>query len=122
MSDSLIERILLYRNGPDGVSGTFDDGVFMQASNLAAELAQRVKVSQEDINVLNQLVSKGQLGIDSKCFRIRSDGEAIKKRQVLEIDAVADIEGKILSWSAGMPRRMTPLELEQAVHKTETGD
>jgi hypothetical protein len=114
MDDSLADKIMLFRAGPDREQGTPDDNVFLQPTGWDAELVKHVKMTNNDITLLNQMVAAGRLGIDSRNFRIRSIGMVSRKQQALEIDAVSDIEGKILSWSAGVPRRMTPSELEQA--------
>lgn len=126
MNDALADKIMLFRMGADFEEGTPDDGVFSQpAGGIATSLIGQVKMEQSDINLLTQLIDEkrtatmGRLGINSRNFRIRSMGAVPRKQQVLEIDVVADVEGKILSWSTGVPRRMTPLELDQTVQKTQ---
>jgi len=119
MDEVLADKIMTFRAGADGERGTRDDNVFTQLGNWDAELGKRVKMTNNDSALLNQIVATGQLGINSRNFRIRSLAAIPRKQQALEIDAVADIEGKILSWAVGVPRRMTPLELEQAVQKKQ---
>lgn len=119
MEESLVEKIISYRAGPDSEEGTLDDNVFTQAGNIGADLVRRVKAAQEDINFLNRLVLAERVGVDSKNFRIRSRGIILQKRQILETEAVADIGGKILSWATGLPRRMSPAELEQLTRTTQ---
>jgi general secretion pathway protein K len=117
MDDVLADKIMLFRTGADGEQGTRDDHVFNQTGNLGAELLRYVKMTNNDITLLNQIVATGRLGINSKNFRIRSLAAIPRKQQAIEIDAIVNIDGKVLSWSAGVPRRMTPLELEQAAQK-----
>ena len=119
MDDVLADNIMLFRTGPDGEQGTRDDNFFNQTGNWDAELLKHVKMTNNDIALLNQIVATGRLGINSRNFRIRSLAVIPRKRQAVEIDAIVNIDGKILLWSTGVPRRMTPLELEQAAQKTQ---
>jgi general secretion pathway protein K len=119
MEDDLADKIMLFRTGADLEQGTPDDNVFTQLGNWDAELGKRVKMTDNDISLLNQIVATERLGINSLNFRIRSLGAIPRKQQALEMDVVADIEGKILSWSTGVPRRMTPAELVQAAKKSQ---
>ncbi len=120
MDETLADKIMLFRTGTDMEQGTRDDNVFTQMGNWDAELGKRVKMTNNDSNLLNQIVATGRLGINSRNFRILSLATILRKQQAIEIDAVVDIGGKILSWSAGVPRRMTPLELEQAAQKKQS--
>ena len=119
MDEVFVDKIMLFRTGADGKQGTRDDNVFNQAGDWGAELVKRVKMTPNEINFLNQIVVTGRFGINSKNFRIRSLAAIPRKQQAIEIDAIVDIDGKILSWSTGVPRRMTPLELEQAAPNTQ---
>lgn len=119
MDEVLADKIMLFRTGADMEQGTQDDNVFTQIGNWDAELGKRVKMTNNDVSLLNQIVATGRLGINSHYFRIRSLAAIPRKQQAIEIDAIANIDGKILSWSTGVPRRMTPLELEQAAQKTQ---
>ncbi|MFH0985424.1 MAG: hypothetical protein V1882_07785 [Candidatus Omnitrophota bacterium] len=118
MDDALADKIMVFRVGIDHEQNTSDDGVFKQIGDWNAELGKRVKLTDNDIGVLNQIAKTKQIGINSRYFRILSRGTAPRKRQTLEIEAIADIEGKIYSWAMGVPRRMTPLELQEAGQKS----
>ncbi|MFH1800500.1 MAG: hypothetical protein ABH891_06620 [Candidatus Omnitrophota bacterium] len=119
MDEVLADKIMLFRTGADREQGTRDDHVFNQVGDWGAELGKHVKMTPNEINFVNQTVLTGLFGVNSNNFRIRSLAALPRKQQALEIDAIANIEGKILSWSAGVPRRMTPLELKQAAQKTQ---
>jgi hypothetical protein len=119
MDEALADKIIIFRAGADLEQGTRDDNAFTQIGNWNTELGKHVKMTSNDFNFLSQIAATGRLGINSVNFRIRSLAAIPRKQQAMEIDAVANIEGKILSWSVGIPRRMTPLELEQAVQKTQ---
>lgn len=118
MDEVLADKIMLFRTGADGEQGTRDDNAFKQAGDWGAELGKQVKMDPNEVSFLNQAVATGLFGVNSKNFRIRSLAAVPRKRQALEIDAIVDINGKVLSWSTGVPRRMTPLDLEQAAQKT----
>ena len=122
MEESLIDAIMTFRFGPDREDGTSDDGVFMDTEAISANLISKVKAPQSGVNFLNQLIAAGRFGVNSVNFRIRSHGMILSKKQILDIEAVADGEGKILSWSTGLPRRMSPAELERATAITKKRD
>lgn len=117
MDEVLADKIMLFRTGADREQGTKDDNVFNQAGDWGAELGKRVELTPNEINFLNQTVATGRFGVNSHNFRIRSLAAIPRKQQALEIDAIANIAGKILSWSVGVPRRMTPLELGHVAQK-----
>jgi hypothetical protein len=114
MDDSLADKTMAFRAGADLQLGTPDDQAFTQPGDWHVEFGRRVKLTQGDVSLLNQIMATKQVGINSKYFRIRSIGALPQKRQALEIHAVADIDGRIFSWAVGMPRRMTSLELREA--------
>ena len=120
MDESLADKIIEYRAGPDGEEGTTDDGVFMQAANIAYNLDRQKGISSSDQSIISQLTSTDRLGILSNNFRIKSRGEVRQKQQTLELDVVVDWDGKILSWFSGMPRRMTPFELDSIDRKANS--
>lgn len=122
MSESLVENIVAYRAGPDQEEGTSDDQMFSQIANISVDLIRRVKISQNDVNFLNQIISQGQIGINSHNFRIRSRAEILPQQQKLEIEAVADIDGKILSWSVGVPGKMSPADWRRWLENHRTCD
>jgi len=117
MDELLADKIMLFRTGTDQEQGTSDDNVFNQVGDWGAELGKRVKMTPNEVNFLNQAMVTGLFGVNSRNFRIRSLAALPRRQQALEIDAIADIEGKILSWSVGVPRRMAPMELEQTTQK-----
>jgi type II secretory pathway component PulK len=121
MSKELAGKVVMYRAGQDGEEGTSDDRVFMQAANVSTELMKKVKLAGAESTMVSQMVSKGQLGVDSTHFRIRSQGKSMRKKQILEIEAVADTDGVILSWSVSSPRRMSAPELSLAATGTQEG-
>ncbi len=113
MDSSLIDKIFHYRNGPDREQGTEDDRSFMNLTSIADQLNQVESISSSDVSLISQLVTEDQLGIASSFFMIHSRGEVIKKKQIQDIVAVVDQEGKIHYWqSSGIPRRMTPTEIK----------
>lgn len=86
MSDSdredLIEEIIAYRNGEDGLPGTEDD---QQFENANIETALETHESSK-ITMLNWLRTKQAIGVNSDFFRVEADIELKKiKRRVTAI-------------------------------------
>lgn len=118
MDESLVDKVTTFRAGSDLEEGTADDGVFVDSANIAYTLDRGEGISPSDESLISSLLATERLGVQSNYFRIQSRGELRHKQQTLEVLVVADIEGKILSWSSGIPRRMTALEIDSLDRKS----
>ncbi|MCB1194593.1 general secretion pathway protein GspK [bacterium] len=80
--EDLIEEIIAYRNGEDGLPGTEDD---QQFENANIETALETHESSK-ITMLNWLRTKQAIGVNSDFFRVEADIELKKiKRRVTAI-------------------------------------
>lgn len=106
LSQKAVDKILRYRGGQDGEILTPDDRTFSQPSALTAELSSVITLSSSEVAEISNLVSAGTLVTTSNYFLIRSRGELEHKKVVTDVVARIDREGKIVSWSTGLPRRI----------------
>lgn len=103
LEETLISKILLFRQGPDGVAGTEDDGVFKDEGSIARTLFQSEPINNAEVSQLVNGVSKGILGVQSKFFRIEAlgtSGSSIKqgRRIIGVVEHIQKDEIKIKSW------------------------
>jgi len=97
MSNRLIEKILLYRAGEDGVEGTEDDNFFLTNSEIVPKLSQNYHLSDSEISELNGIIDK-YLTTTSHNFMLEYKIGLKNKKRTSAIVAVFNIQGKILYW------------------------
>jgi len=100
LSETLVDRILYLRSGPDGIDGTMDDYIFRTSGPKGSLiLPESLNLSGEELAVIDYLHVHGILGIDSTCFRIESRGYFKETQESRRIMCVFDgNSGKILYW------------------------
>jgi len=98
LSRGVVDKIIHFRSGPDAKPGTGDDGIFAQIENVTAVLNKAVPPldANEKVEIEN-MISKGKLTTSSVYFRIHSVGVLDKNKASMEIEAVVDHTGKIVS-------------------------
>lgn len=94
----LVENILSFRKGSDGLPGTGDDDIFLQTATIVPRLSQVFDLSPSDISALSNLVAEGRFTTTSNNFMIRSVGRLARKKGQTAIVAVAERNGKIKYW------------------------
>ena len=74
--EELADKIIIYRNGPDGQPGTQDDQTFSDVSTIESVLNTNVPggLTDEEALVIENLVSNQSLMTTSNYFRIESKG------------------------------------------------
>ncbi|MBI1869995.1 MAG: general secretion pathway protein GspK [Chlamydiae bacterium] len=103
LDDSLIEKFMEFRHGPDELPGTEDDGSFKDEGSIARILFEAEPLSSMETSQIINLVSKGLLGVKSKFFRVEATGMPLASlrsgRKVIAI--VEHVQGdyvKIRRW------------------------
>jgi len=96
LSEYIVNNIISYRLGKDGVSGTADDGVFDSDSAITPKLSQFMSLSPSDIAQLTA-VTEQYLSVASSAFKIYSRA-VLKNNKTAVTTAVADKNGKVLYW------------------------
>ena len=104
LDKTLIDKILDYRKGTDREEATKDDRVFSGATKIVTQLSDVESISGGDQAAISNLVAQGLLTVASNNFMIRSKGQLKEKGVEIDIVAVVDRKGKVLFWSAGIPK------------------
>jgi len=69
LSEDAAAKVVHFRQGPDRMEGTKDDGVFTDPNNITAALAQKESMSGEETSKITHAISQGWLGICSENLR-----------------------------------------------------
>lgn len=93
----IVDKILLYRQGEDGIPGTLDDNVFKRASSIVSELSQACHLSPSELAELS-MVADRYLDTDSDNFMIRSVARLDNRDVSSGTVCIVDGSGKILYW------------------------
>ena len=96
LDEDLVNKILSYRYGEDGVLDTADDNVFDTTSNIVPKLGQVVSLSDSEVTQLSGAL--GELVCNSGYFTVDSAARLHDHKNVVRTVAVIDRDGKILSW------------------------
>jgi general secretion pathway protein K len=97
MEESVIEIIMLYRRGEDGVVGTADDGIFWVHSRITSDLTSIYNLSESQLVNLTQVMQ--ELVTKSEYFTVAVVAKLSEKGISSKVDCVVDKQGKILRWS-----------------------
>ena len=96
MSEVLVDKIIFYRRGDDGIEGTQDDNVLKNSANIANDLKSGVGLTEEELNKIVELTSTGLLTLSSKNFTINAEGKISRRRE--KIVCIVDKEKGIKHW------------------------
>ncbi len=98
MSRSLSEKIIHFREGPDGKEATEDDNVFETTFTIIAVLAEAEDLSEEEISQLNDIINGGLVSTRSDNFMGESFGELKNKDSFLKILFIFNRDKSIKFW------------------------
>ena len=90
MDGALIRKIMSFRKGVDGVTGTDDDNMFVVDSSITASLSSIIALSPSEVAVISNLSAGKMLGVSSTAFKIRSLGRMKNKPQICEVICLYD--------------------------------
>lgn len=91
------DNIILFRAGADGVTGTLDDNVFGDFSEIVPKLSAAFKFSDSQAAYLSD-ISNRNFTVKSGAFMIRSVARMISGKQESSVVCVVNHSGKILYW------------------------
>lgn len=97
LSQDLVDKIVSFRLGEDGIIGTSDDNIFEAPSNIVPKLSQFSHLSDSEIAQLSLIVDQ-YLVTNSNNFMARCIAKLNGKKKSSEVIAVINRSGKILSW------------------------
>jgi type II secretory pathway component PulK len=98
IEERVIDKIINYRKGEDGMLGTLDDNVFNSPASIVSQLSQYSSLSSSEVANLSNLVAEGKLTTFSNYFTIEVKAELNYSKTRGKIICVVDRKGKILYW------------------------
>ena len=101
MDEKLVDKVLRFRRGADGILGTEDDQSFAGLGGAEQQLNAFESLTPQEASQVTNLVTQGRLKVSSSVFRIRSSG------RVRNGKIVRTVEG-VVKWG---PKKSSPLTL-----------
>ena len=98
-SANVTDRIIVFRNGKDGVSGTPDDNYFENIADIALKISDAGNLNQAEQAQINNITGEGLISVKSANFMARSRSYMGRDKFVYEAVAVVSRKGKILYWN-----------------------
>lgn len=89
VSANLMQAILIYRKGGDGVEGTPDDAVFTDVDTIFGNLEALLPMLDDRVE-LGNLISSQQIGVRSSLFRVALEGKSARHEVARRAVAVLD--------------------------------
>ncbi|MFA6216153.1 MAG: hypothetical protein WDL87_00665 [Candidatus Omnitrophota bacterium] len=96
-SEDMAEKILLLRNGKDGLEATEDDEVFASAADIVPMVSEAYNLGPAEVAYVSALV-ESSLQVQASNFKIRSVAVLRSGRNTAEVNCVISKKGKILYW------------------------
>ena len=87
-TDELIEKILFVRNGADGNPNTVDDYVFMRTYDVASEMRSFVKLSTEEVGLIDAINNLGKISTNSFYYNIASISQLGADKRQMRVETV----------------------------------
>lgn len=97
LNEDIVDEILSFRCGEDGITGTTDDNIFDTPSNIVPKLSESYRLNDSEIAQIS-IVSDQDLVTNSNNFMIRSIAKLNNKKNTAGIICVVNRSGKILYW------------------------
>lgn len=98
IESSLAAKIDSFRKGPDAVSGTSDDNVFISTGMIASSLGDSVKLSAAEYRQLSDALSSGLISVRSLNFSVKASGYYGRSSPPAVINAVFSRDEEIKYW------------------------
>lgn len=92
----VVDKILSYRYGKDGVLDTADDNIFDTTPNIVPKLSQFVSLSDSEVAQLSGVVES--LVCNSGYFTVESTAHLHNRKNIARTVGVLNRKGKILYW------------------------
>jgi general secretion pathway protein K len=97
LSEDIINKIIAFRAGDDGITGTADDNIFSASSDIVPQLSQFGHLSASEIAQLSTVVNQ-YLDVKSGFFSVDCRVKLNKNSIVNEMHCILNRNGKILYW------------------------
>ena len=97
LDDDIVDKILLFRAGEDGIAGTIDDNVFDAPSSIVPKLSQSCHLSDSEVAQLSVVVDQ-YLVTNSDNFMVKAIAKLNNRKNTAELICVVNRSGKVLYW------------------------
>ncbi|MBI3615755.1 MAG: general secretion pathway protein GspK [Candidatus Omnitrophica bacterium] len=99
-SDALMDRVVEYRKGPDGSSGTEDDRIFTSVAAFPSELSHAIGLTDELLAEASASSNSGLFTVGSELFRLVGYGRLVSRPGIQrQIRCVVELAtGRVLEW------------------------
>lgn len=98
IDEVIVDKIIYFRAGEDGIEATADDNIFKQQSGIVAILSQSYHLSASEVARLSNLVSTQKVSTDSNNFMVKSIAKLDNRQIETEVISIINRDGKILYW------------------------
>ncbi len=92
----IVEAIISYRQGPDGIIGTEDDGIFESKATIVDTLKSYTGMYSSQEQEIIDIINKGWLDTKSETFCLRLNTQ-IAGKEGLNYDIILDKNG-VIEW------------------------
>lgn len=100
LNETVAEKILALRRGPDGVDNTADDHMFYRTFDIATEVNAYAKMEDAEMRMIDSLNQRGVLGTNSYYFTVNClaflKGTNEKRRAVVTFSST---DNRIVYWN-----------------------
>lgn len=97
LDDDIVDKILLFRAGEDGIAGTIDDNVFDAPSSIVPKLSQSYHLSDSEVAQLSVVVDQ-YLVTNSNNFMVKAIAKLNNSKNTARLICVVNRSGKVLYW------------------------
>jgi len=97
LREELVQKILDYRRGEDGIEATEDDTIFESQGGIVSDLSAFYRLGEAEVALLSN-VSALYFDTSSSYFMIKASADIGSRKRLLEAMCVVDSEGRKLYW------------------------
>lgn len=95
-TESLAQKIINIRLGPDGEPGTDDDHVFADLESLPSQIRGLQGLSQDEENLLESILESYTFAVSSEHFSIHASAQIRNKNAFFDVEYIVKRKGGIL--------------------------
>jgi general secretion pathway protein K len=101
LNEDMVEKVLLFRSGEDGIMGSPDDNIFEEPANIVPKISQHLRLSDSEIARITAIAER-YFTTGSDYFMARCIAKLNNSSQAQELIIVVDRAGMILYWRSAL--------------------
>jgi type II secretory pathway component PulK len=98
LSEDVVNKIILFRLGDDGILGTGDDNIFLSVSEIAPKIAQLCRLNEQQLAQVSVIVQEN-LTTKSSNFMVKCIANLNKRTNFTKVECIINRSGKIFYWN-----------------------